>query len=286
MSGIRRCVSGVGVLATALAVLPGTGLAQTSAAVCSQAPTLPSGGLPERPEATWTWFAEPSSVYHWGGREEANLGVGHLPVVGDGTGPTGPVGYGWAPHTALPMWDVPNGTFAGWIAWGQVYEAHGPPSPFTGVGTVETAYEDQTIYVLQSTVEGWLQIRLRAPTESDDGLRWTHSCHLSLGERGLEFESWNEVIQRQREWLVFRSSARHALRESPGAGSALAGWIGDDHEIELLEMDGDWARIRVREPAVACRGDVEEFTGTEREGWIRWFGEDQGPWLWYYTRGC
>lgn len=64
------------------------------------------------------------------------------------------------------------------------------------------------------------------------------------------------------------------------------GLIGLDHELFVQEFSGRWARVQVREPAWTCAGPEEEFDGTVRQGWVRWWGEDRGPWVWFPTRGC
>ena len=43
-------------------------------------------------------------------------------------------------------------------------------------------------------------------------------------------------------------------------------------------------RVRVTQPSDYCVGE-ENWRGTTREGWIRW-RDEQGPWVWFYSRAC
>jgi hypothetical protein len=60
--------------------------------------------------------------------------------------------------------------------------------------------------------------------------------------------------------------------------------IRGDHELEPLEVRGEWLRVRVRQPPQYCVWD--DPAATEVEGWMRWWTERRGPEVWYYTRGC
>ncbi|MFW6202550.1 MAG: hypothetical protein ACOC8B_08225 [Gemmatimonadota bacterium] len=94
------------------------------------------------------------------------------------------------------------------------------------------------------------------------------------------------------EWAGGRADARlgvghpavvEGTRPVPISG---AGLVETDHERYIQEISRDWMRVRVREPAWTCFGDPDAFSGTEREGWVKWRGPDRGPWVWYPTRGC
>lgn len=230
-------------------------------------------------------YAEPHSVYEWdGGYEGAHLGVGRLAVV------QGPY-YTWYDEVVLPLYDRPDGLLVGWINRGVV---EGPArehrAPLSGAGAVETEYEQQTLIVYERMPSGWLRIRARPPrTDSDrlDGTFWTHECLLSLGDAELRFEPWEAMLTRHPDgWAFFRTGVPHVLREGPGKDHARIGVIGLDHELFIQEIAGHWARVGAREPAWTCAGSPESFPGTVREGWVRWWGEDRGPWVWFPTRGC
>lgn len=88
------------------------------------------------------------------------------------------------------------------------------------------------------------------------------------------------------DWLHFRAAVTHALRAEPSVDSPLITRIALDHKLELLELRGDWMRVRVSQPDWTCAGSEQEFRGTVHVGWVKWRDAKTGPWLWYYTRGC
>ena len=264
-----------------LASTPATTNAQEvtgNAQACAGAPALPPS--PSLETGSFEWFAEPTRVEYWEEGGMVPLGVGHLALVDGGHS------YDWPDHVALPLWRAPDSTFSGWIAAGRLWGSEGGATELTGAGTVETGYEVQTLYVLQAEDSGWLRIRVSMPSPQDPGLRWTHACHLALGDQAVYFESWADVLTQHGEWLFFRTADDRSLYDQPTTDRSPSHRLSDDHRIELLEIDGPWARVRVHEPDRSCYGDEEEFDVAVREGWVRWFDDRVGPRLWYPTRGC
>ncbi|MEN8143870.1 MAG: hypothetical protein ABFS14_02870 [Gemmatimonadota bacterium] len=229
-------------------------------------------------------YAEPRSVRDWdGGWQSAFLGVGHLELA---AGTTSDNYWTWAEYVALPLFDEPEGEFWGWIYEGQVAPAAATASSgLSGAGMTETDYERQTFIVLETSGD-WLKIRHSAPGESGDGTAWTHACLLGLGEVSLVFERWEDVIMEDGGLpIFFRSDVAHSFRSGPSTDSERLGWITGDYEMWPVEFRGEWLRVRLLEPSHWCSGD-DEFSGRKREGWIKWWGEDKGPWIYYPTRGC
>ena len=244
--------------------------------------------LPQVPEVTerelsfqakWQWFAEPSSVYDWTGRRDsAPLGIGHLKIT-----PVGDAYYDWPKKIVLPLWKTPGGPFWAWLRNGLVVPADGSGDfPLSGAGTVETDYEQQT-FIISEKRDDWLKLRAKP---GDEGEGWTHQSCLDDGSVGLEYQSWVDLIREKGDWLHFRAAVPHSLREGPGTAHPRVTWIGLNHELQLLEIKGDWMRVKVRQPAWHCVGPDQEFKGTEHTGWVKWRDNKIGPWLWYYTRGC
>jgi hypothetical protein len=256
-----------------------------AAANCQSAPSLP-----RRPPApaiksdAWKGVAKPYSVRRWtGGYEHAPFGIGQLTVaLGGGRDHY----YDWFAYVIMPLWKAPQGRFYGWLQSSVVMPDNGASYPLTGAGMVETEYEHQTFIVWQKRQDGWLKLRTKAPSRQESGSVWTHVCHLALGEVTLSYRPWEAVIREHGEWLHFRASVPHALRSGPGVEYERKGWIGNDHDLEMLEMAGDWMRVQVREPAWHCTGPEQTFRGTLRQGWIKWRDAAKGPWVWYRTRGC
>lgn len=274
---LQRSVAWMGQV-LAVSVLYATAVA---AAECPQAPERPTLPADANVDQTgWQGLADPYSVVHWsGGYDYAPLGIGHLVVENRQD-----AYYDWAGRVRLPVWYAPNGDFYAWVHGGQVHPLNETGAyPLTGAGMVETDYEHLTLIVWQSTPDGWLQIRLAA---SAAGTVWTHRCHLEAGGIRLAYQSWEDFIREHGDWLHFRAQVPHALREQPDISSARITWIGLDHELTLLAMQGDWLRVRVRQPAWTCAGPDREFQGTVHEGWVKWRDEQTGPWVWIYSRGC
>lgn len=231
-------------------------------------------------QEAWTEVAQPYSVVqHAGGYDHAPFGIGHLRVENQSD-----YFYDWQRAIVLPVWSAPNGRFYGWIRGGYVYPTSGAEAyPLTGAGMLETGYEHQTLIVWESGDNGWLKIRLNT---EEHGVGWTNSCYLAMGKAKLVYQSWTDFIREHGDWLHFRAQVPHALRAAPGTDSRRITWIGTDHELSLLEIQGDWMRVRVRQPAWTCVGPDQPFKGREDEGWIKWRDEKSGPWVWIYSRGC
>lgn len=213
-----------------------------------------------------------------GSRDRAPLGVGHLKAeyTTDGY-------YDWPRKIVLPVWEDPGGELLAWVRSGQVIPADGsPPYPLSGAGMVETDYEQLT-FIVSEEKDGWLQLRFKA---GDDGVGWTHRCRLDRGEIALSYQSWQELLREKGEWLHFRAEVPHALREGPTTKSRHITWIGLDHKLKLLQIEGNWMRVEVTQPDWTCTGPDQPFTGTTHEGWVKWRDDTVGPWVWYYTRGC
>lgn len=272
-----------GAILSAGAILIVSSVFETAFAASEPCPGLPAvSGFTigdEARRASWQNVAAPYSVVQWfGGYDYAPLGIGHLRVE-----QASDHYYDWPRSIVLPFWLSPDGALGGWIRAGHVYPASDQvPWPLTGAGMVETDYEHQTLIVFEIK-KGWLRIKLK-PGEGGDV--WVHRCHLSHGTAHLVFQSWPDFIEEHGSWLHFRASVPHALRQGPSVSAARVTWIGTDHELTLLEMKGDWMRVRVRQPAWTCVGPGQEFTGREDEGWIKWRDELTGPWVWIYSRGC
>lgn len=253
-------------------------------AVAEECPELSS--LPELSAAekarhdSWQSVAPPYSIVHAsGGYDHAPFGVGHLRVEN-----ASDYFYDWQRAVVLPLWTEPGEERYGWLRGGQVYPSGGGEHyPLTGMGMVETGYEHQTLIVWEIRDGGWLRVRLK-PGEGGDA--WINQCHLGLGPAKLNYQSWTDFIREHGDWLHFRAQVPHALRAGPGTDSRRVTWIGTDHELTLLEIKGDWMRVRVRQPAWKCAGPDQPFKGREDEGWVKWRDEKSGPWVWIYSRGC
>jgi hypothetical protein len=55
-----------------------------------------------------------------------------------------------------------------------------------------------------------------------------------------------------------------------------------------LEIRDEWMRVRLSKPGkfLTLCSSTEEWDGETFEGWVKWWDPEDGPWLWYPTRGC
>jgi hypothetical protein len=178
-----------------------------------------------------------------------------------------------------------------WIYRGWWIPVSGERLALTYRGMLEVAYEEAGIVVTRRRDDGWLQVYVDIGPigrSATDGLMWTHECLLDLGDAALSLSMWEDrFVGPGAPPLSFLGDARHALRAGADPASRLVAWLEGDDEVELLEIDGDWARVRAFRPGVylaGCLGD--EWAGEELAGWVKWRDAAAGTWLWYPTRGC
>lgn len=245
-----------------------------AAAQCENAPTHP-----DPPQLAVERAPDPpyETARHTEGYGDAYLGVGHLEPDG------AEHYYDWHAFVTIPLYRGPFEDHIGWIIDGWVMLGSSR-TPFTYAGTTETEYERATLIVLESTDDGWIRIRYdRASTA------WTHRCALSLGEVTLTVRLWSDIFMSEgAPPLYFRERVRHALRVEPSVASDRVAWIGVDDEVEPLEIQGEWMRVRIYQPGKflwTCSGEGP-WEGESRIGWIRWWDDEKGPWLYWHTRGC
>ena len=188
------------------------------------------------------------------------LGVGHLQPLREEDRDD------WLPRLAISVFDAPRGRR---IALPERRMSH----------AIETGYETVSILVLEARNDGWLRMPFG----------WVHRDALAEATPQLEFETWERLFTSGTiSPLYFRSRVRHALRVAPSASAPLVAWIPVNpvlYAVELLSVEGDWARARVSVPSDFC-AEPGARKPEVREGWIRWRDAARGPWLWYYTRGC
>lgn len=224
--------------------------------------------------------------------ELETTGVGVLSPVSRADG--GPPGYDWLPEVSLPLYArAGDSAPAAWmhLGWWIVPGQRTADRELGYRGMMETGYEEASIVVTEVRADGWLQVWAdigpvgRAATH---GLMWTHSCLLDHGPTHLALSVWEEVfVGPGAPPLSFLGEERHALRSGAGSSAPLLAWLDPDDEVELLEIDGDWARVRATRPGVYLTGCLgEEWDGERLEGWVRWRDPGSGTWLWYPTRGC
>ena len=230
-----------------------------------------------------------------------SLGVGHLRVTSDH--------YDWLRAVSIPLFGRPGATDApiAWLrqGWLDARVADGPRRTIGYRGMIETEYERATAIVLETRSDGWLRFRYDLPPEArltdppeagpedwwptDDGTAWVHECYLRLGEATLSVQLWRDLFfGPDAPPLSFLGRVPHALREGPSSQATRLAWVEEDDEVEALEIRDEWMRVRVSRPgkSLTLCTSLEEWDGETFEGWVKWWGSEDGPWLWYPTRGC
>ncbi|MDH3452730.1 MAG: hypothetical protein OEN20_09930 [Gammaproteobacteria bacterium] len=235
-------------------------------------PDASQATLPTQPR-TLEPYSITQTVAHY---YDAPLGLGYLEVIDDDNRHY----YDWMFEIALPLWNLPDAARPlGWLMHGQVYTDTGVAT-LTGAGMVETDYE-QTSFIVWETQAEWLQLRLH------NNLRaWTHRCHLQTTRLKLEPVTWQTFFRRHADWLHFRKPVPHILRKSASVESERVTKIGLDHKLVLLDIRGDWMEVEVEQPDLTCSGPERDAARPgKHRGWVQW-RDEQGPWVFVYTRGC
>ena len=207
---------------------------------------------------------------------DAPLGLGFLEVIEAESQHY----YDWMFELEMPVWREPDPTRAlGWLSQGQVHSGTGIDL-LTGAGMVETQYE-HTNFIVWETQADWFKVRL-----TGDLYAWTHRCHLQTPKLKLEFVPWQKFFRRHPDWLHFRRPVPHILRSTPSVESDRVATIGLDHKLILLDVRDDWMEVEVEQPDNTCSGHGrDESSSSRNRGWVKW-RDEQGPWVYIYTRGC
>lgn len=214
--------------------------------------------------------------------DQVTLGVGHLRPIG------GAYQWEWYHRMILPLFATPDGAPAAWIVNGWLIDQRRDEvRPLGTAGMIETGYETPSFIVDERRDDGWLRMRY-APSGPDGGYAWTHQCLFGLGADALQVEAWEaRMLDGDISPLFFYREIRHSLRSAPSVTASRVRWIPAQigaYRIDPLEVRGDWMRVRVVIPSDYCASP--DATGRETyDGWVKW-RDDDGPWLWYHTRGC
>ena len=247
-----------------------------------------SCALPDSVRALVPNAPPPAGAYSmvWRGETSfgASLGVGHLHYSGGGAASAGPPGENdWLGRVELPLSESPDAEPWGWIVGGWVVRDGSTPEPLRSGTLVETGYEEPSFIVLEENADGWLRIR-HASTDTEIQTSWTPTCALQSSPAALRFTRWNDwFLSGETSPLFFRSEMPQTLRSGASRESSPLAEISGDYILEPLEIRGEWMRVALKQPSDYCLVDVES---TSTEGWVRWYSEETGSRVWYFTRGC
>ena len=212
-----------------------------------------------------------------------HLGIGHVHYSADNPVVELPPGEdNWLERVELPLSSEPGARPWGGLLRGWVGGAGLPAEPLTTRGLLETGYEEASFIVLESRSDGWLRIRYGEPGGEETA--WVPLCALRESLARLDFTPWSDWFLGDRASPLFlRSAIAGDLHSEPSPRSTRITSIAGDHILEPLEIRADWMRVRLKQPSDYCSPDV---VSASVDGWLQWFSEDDGPRVWYFTRGC
>jgi hypothetical protein len=218
---------------------------------------------------------------------EDNIGVGHLrpdnlnSLEGDDWTTSPMVNGRWLKGTALPIYIGPGSDHWGWLINGWLipngYDpiAVGRDATFTMVQPQRGLY---TFPVMEIQQDGWFRFQY-----TPAGTAWSHISQLDLGSTRLQVESWSDWLAQANRVEFRKHGASQPLRPEPTTSTALQSLVGANSLIEPLDIQDDWMRVRVTQPASGC----QPLPGsTTEEGWMRWQDDDAVPLIWFPTDGC
>lgn len=187
----------------------------------------------------------------------------------------------WLRGVALPIYVGPGADHWGWLVNGWLipngYDpiAIGRDATFTMVQPQRGLY---TFPVMEIREDGWFRFQY-----TPAGTAWAHTSQLNLGATEVAIETWSDWMVRTGRVKFRKHGASQPLRPAPNTSTPLRSLVGPNSLIEPLEIQADWIRVRVTQPANGC----QPLPGsTTEEGWMRWLDDAAMPLIWFPTDGC
>ncbi|MFQ4135445.1 hypothetical protein PGN35_003925 [Nodosilinea sp. PGN35] len=212
-----------------------------------------------------------------------DVGVGHLhpatPILTTGTDDLS--GAGWLRDVALPIYPSPESDHWGWLINGWLVPNDGTPLAIgrdAAFSMVKTQPQIYTFPVLEVRSDGWFRFQY---TPAGDA--WAHTSHLNLGSLPLAIETWESSIQEASRIEFRRPGLAQPMRLAPNGNAPLQALVGPNSIIQPLDLDGDWLRVRVTQPAQGCTPLPGSSTA---EGWVRWRSDADVPLIWFPATDC
>ncbi|MGB3138501.1 MAG: hypothetical protein WBB18_16960, partial [Nodosilinea sp.] len=211
-----------------------------------------------------------------------DIGVGHLgPTTPTADASDTPVGAEWLQGIALPIYPTPESTHWGWLINGWLVPNEASPLAIgrdAAFSMVQTEDQIYTFPVLEIRPDGWFRFQY-----TPAGAAWAHTSHLGLGSVPLVVETWEASIQDAARVKFRRPGLSRPIRLAPRGTAPLQALVGPNSIIQPLNLDGDWLRVRVTQPALGCTPLPGSSTA---EGWVRWRSETNTPLIWFSAADC
>ncbi|MEO1068008.1 MAG: hypothetical protein AAFW95_02665, partial [Cyanobacteria bacterium J06638_6] len=190
-------------------------------------------------------------------------------------------GANWLRDIALPVYPSPEGDPWGWIINGWLIPNSSTPLAIgrdAAFSMVRTGQEVYTFPVLELRSDGWFRFQY-----TPAGAAWAHVTHLDLGTVPLVIEQWDVSMKDAARVEFRRPGLSQPMRLEPRSTAPLQALVGPNSIIQPLDLDGDWLRVRVIQPAQDCMPLPGSSTA---EGWVRWRNEADKPLVWFSNRSC
>jgi len=203
----------------------------------------------------------------------------------------------WIARLDLPVFDAPpvdgavsnvtGGRQWGWLTQGRIVNLdNGEEYPIPRTARLRVSYdlETEALFVTDAREDGWVEFRWGGMNAPHGGTAWTHPGFQNDPEIGVTYHSWEDTFRDTRSRIAYRNSeAAHLMRAAPSREAEIVHRIeGRDWDMEILEIQGDWIRVRVSWPS-DCGSAPRDG---EAEGWTVWRSETQGPWIYSPIGGC
>jgi len=188
----------------------------------------------------------------------------------------------WLRGVALPIYANAAGDHWGWLVNGWLIPngfdpiAVGRDATFYMVEAYDQVY---SFPVLEVREDGWFNFQY-----TPAGTAWAHTSHLDIGPTELALEPWDGPLAAA-TYVKFRShGVSQSLRETPDSDSTLVSLVSPNSLIVPLEIEGDWVRVQITQPAAAC---APRAGANQEEGWLRWRDGDTASLLvWFNPNRC
>ncbi|TVQ07577.1 MAG: hypothetical protein EA368_13965 [Leptolyngbya sp. DLM2.Bin27] len=276
------------VAATATAAPPAIPNAQASTVngLAGTKQDSPPPAVPPRPPATPAAIApDQAGISGLVPAPNDDIGVGQLrPATAQPSAPGSPEeqsGASWLRGVVLPIYPSPESDHWGWLINGWLIPndaeplAIGRDAAFSMVQTEPGIY---TFPVLEIRPDGWFSFQYTSA-----GVAWAHTAHLDLGTTPLTLETWEVSIKDSVQLQFRRPGLSQPMRLAPSGSAPLQALVGPNSIMKPLELEGDWLRVRVTQPAQGCTPLPGASTA---EGWVRWRNEADMPLVWFSPSGC
>ncbi|MBD2234193.1 hypothetical protein H6G07_21700 [Phormidium tenue FACHB-1052] len=211
------------------------------------------------------------------------VGVGHLRPINrlSANAMDTLSGASWLRDVALPIYPSPDSAHWGWLINGWLVPNDAAPLAIgrdAAFSMVQTEQQIYTFPVLEIRPDGWFRFQYTSA-----GAAWAHTSHLELGTLSLTVETWEASMQDASRVEFRRPGLAQPMRLAPNGTAPLQALVGSNSIIQPLDLEGDWLRVRVTQPAQGCT----PLPGSSiSEGWVRWRSDADIPLIWFSSTAC